>query len=84
MHDVLAGRHEKLDGTPLLRQVMKDGEIVDPAFSDHHSARDYTRQAVAALPDAVKALTPASRPYEVRVSAWLGDELDKVISRSTR
>lgn len=82
MHDVLAGRHEVFDGTPLLQQVMRGGEIIDPDVADHHAARERARLAVAQLPQAVKSIDRAATPYDVLVSPWLKSELEQVIART--
>lgn len=84
MHDVLAGRHEVFDGVPLLEQVMRNGEILDRAFADHHAARERARQAVAELPASVRQLEAAVPGYEVKISHWLEDELSEVVKRSSR
>lgn len=84
MHDLLTGRHEAADGVPLLQQVMRDGDILDPAFADHHAARERAKHALAALPDRFKTLRTATPAYAVRISQWLTDSLASVSARSSR
>jgi len=68
---VLALRDEPAPagGEPLLRTVMRGGQLVEPLPS-LPAIRDYARAQIAALPDAVRRLRDAAA-YEVRYSERL-------------
>jgi nicotinate phosphoribosyltransferase len=69
-HDVIALEDEEVDGRPLLQPVMRDGvRVGHPETLE--SIRDRCRAAVAALPEHVRSLDDARRPYRVRVSPGL-------------
>jgi len=70
--DVIAGVEEQFDGTPLLKTVMADGELMPgvPASLDDQVA--HAGKSVAALPSALRELGPANH-YPVEFSAYLQD-----------
>lgn len=78
MRDVVTGRHESRNGTPLLKQVMRSGEIIDANFADHHKARDYSASAVADLPPRLLKLDQTDSPYPIEISDTLKAALESV------
>jgi nicotinate phosphoribosyltransferase len=71
-HDVVALHSEcnkDYKGEPLLRPVIMQGDLIEalPALAQ---SREHARQAIAALPEALHALS-ASVPYEVEISRSL-------------
>jgi nicotinate phosphoribosyltransferase len=71
---------EPADGAvPLLETVMTDGRRIGPAVPLAQSRRHCAWQ-LACLPDALRALAPATRPYPVGISARLRD-LAAVVDR---
>jgi nicotinate phosphoribosyltransferase len=70
--DIIAGVDEQFDGTPLLKTVMADGELVPgvPASLDDQVA--HAGKSVAALPSALRELGTAD-PYPVEFSTYLQD-----------
>lgn len=71
MGDVITRADEHHSGTPLLRQVMVEGEIVAPDAIDLAGARARAAAEMASLPAAQRALAPADTPYSVCVSEAL-------------
>jgi nicotinate phosphoribosyltransferase len=72
-HDVVALHSEcnkDYQGEPLLRPVMMRGEMIEalPALS---KSRDHARKMIAALPERLHSLSPALKPYEVKISPSL-------------
>ena len=73
--DVIARHDETLAGVPLLRPVMRGGELIEEATANLARIRAYAREAVDALPADCRALAPLAVPYPVKISAKLsGDE----------
>lgn len=72
-HDVLARRHEEAPagGTPLLRPVVRGGEVVEDALPDLETARRHAADAIGQLPGWLRGVKIAEPPYRV---AW-SDEL---------
>jgi len=68
--DTIGQWHERLDGAPLLSVVMQDGRRTR-APEPLSAARERARDAVEALPAAVRALEPADPPWRVRFSERL-------------
>ncbi len=70
--DIIARAEEKLDGRPLLQQVMRDGRrLTGPEPLEAIRAR--ARAEIDALPKRLRALEPASPEYPVEVSPALRD-----------
>ena len=70
-HDVLALHDEPIArGQPLLHQVMAGGEPAQPPET-LDTIRARSCEAVAKLPDRLRALTPAAMPYVVEPSPGL-------------
>ena len=61
---------------------MRDGEVLDPLFADHHRAREQAARSVAELPAALKMLEPAEQPYIVKVTPGLEQALESAAARS--
>jgi nicotinate phosphoribosyltransferase len=69
--DVLALQDETVpDARPVLQTVMRDGTRID-GREPLDVLRDRRRDAVAALPDGLRALDPEGPPYDVRISPGL-------------
>lgn len=70
--DIIAGVDEQFDGTPLLKTVMADGELMPgvPASLDDQVA--HAGKSVAALPPSLRELRPANN-YPVEFSTYLQD-----------
>lgn len=69
--DVIARADELLDGTPLLRPVMKAGRRLPESFETLDEARARAKAAVSRLPPQVQAIAAADPPYPVTVSQAL-------------
>ncbi|MFP3944371.1 MAG: nicotinate phosphoribosyltransferase [Alphaproteobacteria bacterium] len=76
--DVIARADEALPGRPLLIPVMREGKRLAAGRTDPESARAHAREQIARLPEGVRALGPAERPYEVTVSPALAAYQDEV------
>jgi nicotinate phosphoribosyltransferase len=71
-HDIVALHSEcnkDYQGEPLLRPVIMQGELIE-ALPPLAQSREHARQAIAALPEALHALSSAV-PYEVEISRSL-------------
>jgi nicotinate phosphoribosyltransferase len=71
VRDVIALREEVLPGAPLLQPVMLDGKRVADENLPLGEIREHARQAMDALPAALRALSPSEVPYDVAISAGL-------------
>jgi nicotinate phosphoribosyltransferase len=69
--DIIGRFDERLDGRPLLRQVMAGGRRTADAQAPLAAARQRAADALARLPPGILGLAPASSPYPVSVSAAL-------------
>jgi nicotinate phosphoribosyltransferase len=69
-HDYVAAVDERVDGTPLLVEVMRDGRRLSLDLS-LDAAREGARASLGALPKALRGLDAASQPYNVEVSPRL-------------
>lgn len=78
MHDLLTLRDEPAAGVPMLQQVMRQGEICEPDFADHHKAREHAARAVAELPERLHQLETAETPYPVEISRSLKERTETV------
>lgn len=69
--DVIARADERLDGTPLLQPVMKNGAILDGALPELPDIRESASRQISELPNDLKSIAPGDGGYDVRVSAAL-------------
>jgi len=76
--DILALSRERLEGEPLLRQVMRGGRRTEAGRETLQQARERARAQIAALPDALRSLEAGGRPYQVRRSEALQAGLDSL------
>jgi nicotinate phosphoribosyltransferase len=74
-HDLLACDDERLEGRPLLQQVMKGGVRVPAAHAGLDVARAHARNELARLPKEMRGLAPAT-PYRVEISDALAQYRD--------
>ena len=79
--DVLALHDEQLDGTPLLRPVMRAGRRLPDAAVSLVESRDYARRQRDALPPALRALAPVAA-FPVAISPALQAEQARVAAAS--
>lgn len=82
VRDVVGLADERLDGVPLLVEVMRDGRRVATAEGSLERARARAAEGVAALPPRLHTLDPADEPYRVEVSAGLAAELERARIRA--
>lgn len=73
--DVLGVIDERIDGRPLLASA-----TIEPI----ETIRDRCRDAVAALPERFRQLSPAEPPYEVRISSGLRTLVDRLTAEHRR
>ncbi|HEY8504271.1 MAG TPA: hypothetical protein VIL46_06785, partial [Gemmataceae bacterium] len=74
--DVLARSDELIPGgEPLLRPVMRGGRRLEAGKVSLEEARRYAVAQLARLPEALRGLGPAERPYPVVISEGLAAEL---------
>lgn len=67
--DLITGRDERADGTPLLRPVMNNGQMTGPEEDlDIRRAREYCRKQVESLPEALRSPKTCDWREEVEVS----------------
>ncbi|MFW5681322.1 MAG: nicotinate phosphoribosyltransferase, partial [Pseudomonadota bacterium] len=76
--DVIARADERLDGRPLLVEVMRDGKRLPAGRDDLETARERCRTALDALPAAIRGVAPADEPWPVAVSPALADYDEQV------
>ncbi len=81
--DVLGLHSENLDGRALSECVMRGGKRVKAA-PDLDAIRAYAAQQIAALPDDIRAIEPAVKPYPVEISPALGAYTEEVRTRLER
>jgi nicotinate phosphoribosyltransferase len=67
--DVIAAADEQVDGEPLLRPVMRGGDVT--AAESLAEIRERSAAELAALPEELRRPEPASRPYPVSYSERL-------------
>jgi nicotinate phosphoribosyltransferase len=77
MRDVIGRHGEALPGAPLLKQVMRGGVRLSPV-EPLSVTQTRCLAEVARLPAALRALTPAGRPFEAEVSPALAELERKV------
>ncbi|CAN5521047.1 nicotinate phosphoribosyltransferase [soil metagenome] len=71
VRDILARAEEEHSGRPLLGPVMRGGVRLPAGEETLAAARERARAEVQALPEQIRALEKAERPYPVEVSATL-------------
>ena len=76
--DIIARADEDLPGRALLVPVMRNGKRLKTGCVNLESAREYTQQQIARLPNQVCAITQAKSPYPVEVSQELSRFQQKV------
>lgn len=77
-HDVLACDDEERPGRPLLQCVMKNGTRLPAGRVPLNAARAHAADERGRLPDALRALAPATPPYRVEISERLARARDAV------
>ena len=80
--DTIGRADEDLPGRPLLEQVMRHGKRLIPANPDLNETRHYAAEQIARLPDAVRDLPEAARPYPVEISRELSDYYQEVVRQT--
>jgi nicotinate phosphoribosyltransferase len=80
-HDVIAQEGEPIPGRPLLRSVMIHGARVEQERVTLDHARARTRAELERLPSRLRSLAPADPPYDVRISAQLTGETERLRQR---
>lgn len=70
LRDVLTLEHDPQPGTPLIQPVMRGGKCLAPP-EPLSQIRERAAREIASLPEELKGLAQASRPYEVQVSEAL-------------
>jgi nicotinate phosphoribosyltransferase len=87
VRDVVARAEERLEGRPLLVEVMRDGRRLPGAVAGLDAAREHAARELELLPDPVCGLSPAEPPYPVEISAALQRyqrEITEVVARRHR
>ena len=74
--DVIARADERLEGEPLLEQVMRDGERLEAGMRTLEDARERAAAERERLPASLRALEAPEVPYSVEVSAALRAEAE--------
>jgi nicotinate phosphoribosyltransferase len=76
-HDVIAIDNERLEGRPLLEQVMNSGRRTEASRYTLDEIREYAREEVSILPKRLCSLEPADLPYTVNLSGGMKRLLDE-------
>jgi nicotinate phosphoribosyltransferase len=76
--DILGLADERLDGTPLLIEVMRDGRRMSRDDAGLEAARERVRASLEALPERLLALERATVPYPLEVSREVVKGRDRV------
>ncbi len=79
--DVIARHDERLEGRPLLVQMMKGGRRTAAGIETLSAGRERARREIAALPARLRALEPAEPAYPVAVSPALESEHQRLRAR---
>lgn len=69
--DMLAGREENHPGQPLLREVLRDGQILNDEQVSLDTMRERAETQIRALPESLQALAPTRDPVPVTPSREL-------------
>ena len=78
--DVISTEHERLDGRPLLEQVMDSGRRAERSRYTLDEIREYAREELSKLPSRLLTLEPADPPFQVTLSAGMKRLLDETRS----
>lgn len=81
IRDIVACHGECQEGRPLLMEVMRDGQRINPQATDLHLARQRAADEVAALPTSVQQLDIVEPAYPVEFSARLQEYRNEVLAR---
>ena len=81
MRDVIGRANEESPGRPLLVPMMCGSKRLSKGHVDLRTARAYAASQIARLPDRVRAIAPAERPYPVKVSQALSHFQELVRTR---
>ena len=81
--DTIGRADESLPGRPLLSPVMRDGKRFTSTSADLTDTRRYAAEQIARLPDTVRGLPEADRPYPVEISRELNTYHEEVVRRTT-
>jgi nicotinate phosphoribosyltransferase len=84
IQDILAAFSENHPGRPLLRQVMHNGERLPAGQETLAEIKDRAQNELAALPPALRSLSPAQQAYPVRTSSYLEQEAARIRAESLR
>jgi nicotinate phosphoribosyltransferase len=79
--DVLARFDENLAGQSLLRPVLQSGRRLDAGRVSLEESRSHAREELNRLPDRLRALESASKPYPVEPSDRLREEHEQVCDK---
>lgn len=81
--DVITGADESApeDAEPLLRSAIRGGRTVAGALPDLAAIREHARVSVAGLPEPIRGLEPAGRPYPVTISDRLEEQKQQLMQR---
>jgi nicotinate phosphoribosyltransferase len=82
LRDIIAREDEALDGTPLLHDVMRNGQRLAGSRIPLDAIRNRAQQCVAHLPERLRKLEPAEPPYPVDVSEALRRYAEEVKTRA--
>ncbi len=77
-HDVIGLHDEPIAGRPLLAKVMEEGVRLPAGHVSLSEIRAHAHTALATLPERLRSLQPADPPYEVRLSAGLEAEMERL------
>lgn len=82
IQDILAAFSENHPGRPLLRQVMHNGERLPAGQETLDEIKNRAQNELAALPPALRSLSPAQQAYPVRTSSYLEQEAARIRAES--
>lgn len=81
--DVIGRAEEELEGRPLIRPVMRDGERLAEGRADLDESRERAERELASLPERILALAHADPAYPVEISEALEVHQEHVARRIT-
>lgn len=77
-HDVIGLHDEPIAGRPLLAKVMEAGVRLPAGHVSLSEIRAHAHTALATLPERLRSLRAADPPYDVRLSAGLEAEMERL------
>lgn len=77
--DTIARWGEDVPGEPLLEPVMRNGRRIAERPVPLDQSREHARREIARLPEAIRALAPAPRPYPASVGEVLKADQQRLI-----